>query len=147
MVLQNFLPAGASGTFAIRDSHQITPNLLQSRHDLPIICYNKFHILPIIYYNHRCPADCHGSEKRPRLQFLDTGLLNQAAGLQGKMIGVRDLNDFYRGKIIQHLVTQQLIAIHDQPSYRPHFWVREEGATTSEVDLVMQHELTSSQSR
>lgn len=79
-------------------------------------------------------------KKRPRLQLLDTGLLNQAVGLQGEMIGVRDLNYFYRGKIIQHLVTQQLVAIHDQPSYRPHFWVREEGATTSEVDLVMQHE-------
>lgn len=79
-------------------------------------------------------------KKRPRLQLLDTGLLNQAAGLQGQMIGVRDLNDFYRGKIIQHLVTQQLIAIHDQPSYRPHFWVREEGSTTSEVDLVLQHD-------
>jgi predicted AAA+ superfamily ATPase len=79
-------------------------------------------------------------KKRPRLRLLDTGLLNQAAGLQGPMIGVRDLNDFYRGKIIQHLVTQELIAIHDQPSYRPHFWIREEGSTTSEVDLVLQHD-------
>lgn len=78
-------------------------------------------------------------KKRPRLQFLDTGLFNQAAGLQGRMIGIGDLNDFFRGKIVQHLVTQQLIAIHDQPSYKPHFWVRERGQATSEVDLVVQH--------
>src|SRR5690606_16378474 len=79
-------------------------------------------------------------KKRPRLQVLDTGLLNHAVGLQGQMIGISDLNDFYRGKIIQHLITQELIAIHDQPSYKPHFWVREERGTTSEVDLVIQHQ-------
>lgn len=78
-------------------------------------------------------------KKRPRLQILDTGLLNQAIGMQGEMIGVRDLNDFYRGKIIQHLVTQQLIAIHDDPSYKPHFWVREDKNANAEVDLVFQH--------
>ena len=78
-------------------------------------------------------------KKRPRLQMLDTGLLNQAIGLQGEMIGVRDLNDFYRGKIIQHLVTQQLIAMHDDPSYKPHFWVREDTNANAEVDLVFQH--------
>lgn len=77
-------------------------------------------------------------KKRPRLQLLDTGLLNQALGLQGEMIGINDLNDFYRGKLIQHLVTQQLIAIHESPSYKPHFWVRENKDANAEVDLVFQ---------
>jgi uncharacterized protein len=77
-------------------------------------------------------------KKRPRLQFLDTGILNQAMGLQGEMIGLKDLNDFYRGRIILHLVTQQLIAIHQSPSYKPHFWVRESKDANSEVDLVFQ---------
>jgi hypothetical protein len=77
--------------------------------------------------------------KRPRLQLLDTGLLNHAVGLQGEMIGISDLSDFYRGRIIQHLVTQQLIAIHDNPSYKPHFWVRESKNANAEVDLVFQY--------
>jgi predicted AAA+ superfamily ATPase len=77
-------------------------------------------------------------KKRPRLQLLDTGLLNHALGLQGEMIGLKDLSDFYRGKVIQHLVTQQLIAIHENPSYKPHFWVRESKDANSEVDLVFQ---------
>lgn len=78
-------------------------------------------------------------KKRPRLQMLDTGLLNHASGVQAEMIGLKDLSDFYRGKIIQHLVTQELIAIHGNPSYRPHFWVREKPNSNAEVDLVYQH--------
>ena len=78
--------------------------------------------------------------KRPRLQFLDTGMLNQVLLLQGEMIGINDLNDFYRGKIIQHLVYQELISIHEEISYKPHFWVREEKDSNSEVDLVYRYE-------
>jgi uncharacterized protein len=77
-------------------------------------------------------------KKRPRLQFLDTGILNQSMKLQGEMIGLKDLSDFYRGKIILHMVTQQLIAIHDNPSYKPNFWVRENKDANAEVDLVFQ---------
>ena len=46
-------------------------------------------------------------KKRPRLQFLDTGMLNNILLIQGDMITVKDLNDFYRGKIIHHLVCQE----------------------------------------
>ncbi len=77
--------------------------------------------------------------KSPRLQFLDTGLLNQILLLQGEMIGINDLNTFHRGKIIQHLVSQELISIHDEISYKPHFWVREERDRSSEVDLVYRY--------
>lgn len=78
-------------------------------------------------------------KKRPRLQFLDTGLLNQILLLQGEMIGVNDLNAFHRGKTIQHLVSQELISIHDDVFYKPHFWVREEKDRSSEVDMVYRH--------
>jgi predicted AAA+ superfamily ATPase len=67
-------------------------------------------------------------------------MLNQVLLLQGEMIGVKDLNDFYRGKIIQQLVSQELISIHDEISYKPHFWVREEKDSNAEVDLVFRHE-------
>lgn len=77
-------------------------------------------------------------KKRPRLQLLDTGLLNNAIGLQGEMIGIADLSDFYKGKIVQHIVAQELIAIHDQPGYKPNFWVRENPNSSAEVDLVYQ---------
>ncbi len=55
------------------------------------------------------------------------------------MIGIRDLNDFYRGKIIQHLVARELISLHDDSSYKPHFWVWEEKDSSAEVNMVCQH--------
>ncbi|HPQ35949.1 MAG TPA: AAA family ATPase [Tenuifilaceae bacterium] len=77
--------------------------------------------------------------KRPRLQFLDTGLLNNALNLQGDLLKESDMNNFHRGKISQHLVTQQLIAIEQTIRYNPHFWVREDKDSNSEVDLIYQY--------
>ena len=48
------------------------------------------------------------------------------------------MNDFYRGRIIHHLVSQELISIHEDQSYNPHFWVRESKDANSEVDLLYQ---------
>lgn len=78
-------------------------------------------------------------KRKPRLQFLDTGLLNFAAGIQYEMIGLKDMNSLVRGDIIQHLVTQQLQSQYHSPLYKPAFWVREKANSNAEVDLVFQH--------
>jgi len=78
-------------------------------------------------------------KKRPRLQFLDTGLLNNVLSIQGEILQINDINDLHRGKTALHLVTQQLISIETGDRYQPHFWVREEKGTSSEVDLVYQY--------
>lgn len=78
-------------------------------------------------------------KKSPRLQFLDTGLLNYVLNVQAEMIGIEDFNTFYKGKIIQHLVSQELQAQFDTPSYKPHFWVREKANSNAEVDLIYQY--------
>lgn len=78
-------------------------------------------------------------KKRPRLQFLDTGLLNQILLHQGEMIGIDDLNDFYKGRIIQQLIFQEIISIHEDIEYIPHFWVRQKKDSNSEVDLVFRN--------
>lgn len=77
--------------------------------------------------------------RKPRLQFLDTGLLNYALGTQSQLIGLNDMNDFYRGKIIQHVVYQQLQAQNNSVGYKLHFWVREKSNSNAEVDLIYQH--------
>ncbi len=48
--------------------------------------------------------------------------------LQGKMIGVKDLNDFYRGKIIRHLIAQEFVSMHDDSGYKPHLGTRKKTA-------------------
>lgn len=78
-------------------------------------------------------------KKRPRLQLLDTGLLNQALNIQSELIPLSEFDDFHNGRIIQHIVYQELISIHEDTRYTPHFWVRQEKDSNSEVDLVFLH--------
>ena len=77
--------------------------------------------------------------RKPRLQFLDTGLLNHVLGIQSQMMGLTDMNDFYRGRIVQHMVYQQLQAQSHSIDRRIHFWVREKSNSNAEVDLVYPH--------
>lgn len=75
-------------------------------------------------------------KKRPRLQFIDTGLLNNALQIHPQFIGVKDLNNLYRGFILQHVLTQELMAKQTQTNFKPHFWVRQKSNANAEVDLI-----------
>jgi len=77
-------------------------------------------------------------KRKPRLQFLDTGLLNHSLGIQSELLGLKDLNSFYRGRLIQHLAAQQFQAQTTSPLYKTLFWVREKANSNAEVDLVYQ---------
>ena len=78
--------------------------------------------------------------RKPKIQFLDTGLLNYAAGLQGQLIGVKDLNTQYRGYIVNHMMTQELIARSIRINYLPPLWTRESANANAEVDLVIPYD-------
>lgn len=75
--------------------------------------------------------------KRPRPQFLDTGLLMHINGLQGLLFQFDDLLDFYKGQIANHAVCQEHMSTQSAVHYKPHFWVREKSDANSEVDLVV----------
>lgn len=75
-------------------------------------------------------------DKRPRLQLLDTGLMNFASGLQSELLSIQDLNDTSRGRIAQHIVYQEMKSIHSEPDYKNVFWVRQESKSSAEVDLI-----------
>lgn len=74
--------------------------------------------------------------KSPRLQFLDTGLVNNELGIQAEMLAFTDLNNSYKGAIVPHLITQELISLNTINDKIPHFWIREKKQSSSEVDLV-----------
>jgi predicted AAA+ superfamily ATPase len=77
--------------------------------------------------------------KSPRMQFLDTGLLNHTLGIQADMLAYNDLSKSYKGAIIPHLITQELISLNWINSKKPNFWIREKNQSSSEVDLVYTH--------
>lgn len=77
--------------------------------------------------------------KSPRLQFLDTGLLNYFAGLQEHHFAHDDLHGFHQGTVAKHIVGQELIARESSVLRKPTFWVREKRQSTAEVDFLVQH--------
>jgi predicted AAA+ superfamily ATPase len=74
--------------------------------------------------------------KSPRLQFLDTGLVNYELGIQPEMLSYTDLSNSYKGAIIPHLITQELISLNTRDDKKPNFWIREKKQSSAEVDLV-----------
>jgi len=75
-------------------------------------------------------------KKSPKLQFLDTGLINYTLELSSQMLLLDDLSTIYKGAIIPHMITQELISLQSEKSQIPCFWVREKRQSSSEVDLV-----------
>lgn len=74
--------------------------------------------------------------KSPRLQFLDTGLVNYELKIQAQMLAMKDLNTAYKGAIIPHLIMQEIISLNTINYRKPHFWVRDKSQSSAEVDIV-----------
>ena len=75
-------------------------------------------------------------KKRPRLHFLDVGLVNYQLGLHQELLSIHDLHQSSRGALVQHIVNQEIKSLDHLPGSKRAFWVREERGTTSEVDIV-----------
>lgn len=79
-------------------------------------------------------------KKSPRLQILDTGLINYTLGIQLEMLAMDDLNSAYKGAVIPHLIAQELISIQNISTHKLNFWVREKSQSSAEVDLLFTHQ-------
>ena len=75
--------------------------------------------------------------KKPRLQFLDIGLVNYGLNVQHELIGLKDLSSAYKGALIPQLITQELISTNKFSYHKPNFWVKEKKQSSAEVDLVV----------
>lgn len=76
-------------------------------------------------------------KKAPKLQFIDTGLLNYFVGLQPVFFQYDDLHSFYKGLIAEHIVRQELIAQEAEDNKKMPFWVREKKQSNAEVDVLL----------
>ena len=78
-------------------------------------------------------------KKSPRLQFLDTGIVNNAIGIQSELISMKDLSNAFRGALIPHMITQELLSLNKEVEARPAFWVRDKAQSSAEIDLVYRY--------
>lgn len=78
-------------------------------------------------------------KKSPKLQFVDTGLLNYIVGLQPDYFRYDSLHSFYKGLIAEHIVRQELVAHNMYDNKKVIFWTREKKQSSSEVDILLQY--------
>ncbi|MCY4215394.1 MAG: AAA family ATPase [Flavobacteriaceae bacterium] len=94
-------------------------------------------IIQLLYptTNHQTPL-VPNFKKSPKLQFLDTGLLNFILGIHSDLLGLDDFSGSYKGSLIPHIIFQELISIQNRTNDLPKFWVRDVKYQSAEVDLV-----------
>lgn len=80
-------------------------------------------------------------KKKPKLFWLDIGLVNFATGAQSEIIGKTDISDAWRGTVAEHIVGQELYAISPAFLEQRHFWVREEKSSQAEVDFYIKADM------
>jgi len=78
-------------------------------------------------------------KKSPRLQLLDTGLLNYFVGLQEQFYYHDNLHALYKGLLAKHIVGQELISIESNTRKKQCFWSREKSQSQAEIDFIVQY--------
>ena len=77
------------------------------------------------------------TKRKPRLQFLDTGLVNFSSGIQATYLTDEPLDSMYNGMIAEQIVGQELLAASFYEMKPPIFWVREEPNKNAELDFLL----------
>jgi predicted AAA+ superfamily ATPase len=78
--------------------------------------------------------------KKPKLLWLDTGLVNFFSGIQKEVFSTKDIQDVWRGRIAEHIVAQELLTLDDSLLTRRIFWRRDKEGSEAEVDFVYKYE-------
>lgn len=79
-------------------------------------------------------------KKHPKIQMLDTGLVNYLLNLQVEMLEITDLNSLHKGAIVPHIINQEILSLNalSNKNTTP-FWVREKKQANAEVDILLQY--------
>jgi predicted AAA+ superfamily ATPase len=75
--------------------------------------------------------------RKPRLQVVDTGLINHSLKIMGELVFKDDLNETHLGIIAEHIVGQELLATGFSISNDLYFWTREKADSGAEVDYIL----------
>ena len=73
----------------------------------------------------------------PKLNLLDTGLVNFKSGIEKDFFSETDLTDVYRGKVAEHIIGQELLSKNLSPEASLIFWTREKRQSSAELDYLI----------
>lgn len=77
--------------------------------------------------------------RKPKLIWLDTGLVNFASKIQHEVFSVENIQDAWRGKIAEHIVAQELLTVNNLVSAKRNFWRRDKAGSDAEVDFIFSY--------
>lgn len=97
----------------------------------------KAMLLQLVYpaVNESLPMDI--KYRTPKLQMLDSGLVNHMAGLQGALLGNNMVDAAFRGKTAEHMAGQELISSESSVIAKLNFWLRDSRNSQAEIDWVI----------
>jgi uncharacterized protein len=136
----------------IRDIINVIPQLVDERINMAkfgsltyksqdikngLVSLEKARLIELVYpTSHTAPPIIGDSRKRPRLHYLDVGLLNFQLGLHPEYLTMSDLNHIAKGSLVQQIVSQEIKAQNYLNSPKNGFWARDEKGASSELDLL-----------
>ena len=98
-------------------------------------------ILRLIYPDTSpAPPSDPDKKKLPRLQLLDTGMVNYFSGIQKTLLHSEDMNLIFHGQIARQVVGQELLATETKHAHDLRFWVRNKAQSGAEVDFLLPYQ-------
>ncbi len=76
-------------------------------------------------------------KKSPRLQLLDTGLVNFSCGLEKEIYQAKDISSIFKGRISEQIIGQELTCLDNSPESNLIFWTREKKQSDAEIDFLI----------
>lgn len=76
--------------------------------------------------------------RKPKLIWLDTGIINYMAGVRDEVFSATDIQDAWRGKVAENIIAQELIALETSVLFHRKYWVRDKDQSSAEVDFVLE---------
>jgi len=72
-----------------------------------------------------------------KLLFLDIGLVNHQMGIQEAYLKIKNLDGFYRGRMAEQIVGQNILAQFMHSPAKIFYWVKEKSKGSAEVDFCL----------
>lgn len=85
------------------------------------ICLSKDTLEPATAAVKKYVDDGNLAGVSPRLSWLDTGLVNYAAGIQKEVFGAKDICNAWRGIVAEHVTGQEILALDNSVLNRKTF--------------------------
>jgi len=77
------------------------------------------------------------NKKPKKLIFLDIGLVNYHMGIQNEYLNIKNLNSFYKGRIAEQIVGQNILSQFIHSPAKLFYWAKDKSKSEAEIDFCL----------